>query len=136
MADAHNLDCESEAIDCRFGVQSEYEREATELAKNHVQEDHDHGYSDDELREEHLQVVYSVAADHHDGSGRASSRGANDDSIPRETVSGRDVPPLSPRCRSTASVRDRRAPGGEHPRQPSSSTASRLSRCGTRGKLP
>jgi len=57
MADAYKLDCESEAGDCRFIVQSESELEAIELAKNHMLEGHGQDYSDDELREEHLQVV-------------------------------------------------------------------------------
>ena len=57
MADAYKLDCESEAGDCRFIIQSEDETEAIELAKNHMREGHGQDYSDDELREEHLQVV-------------------------------------------------------------------------------
>ncbi|APW99565.1 DUF1059 domain-containing protein [Halobiforma lacisalsi AJ5] len=57
MADAYKLDCESESADCRFIIQSENETEAIELAKKHMQEDHGQDYSDDELREAHLQVV-------------------------------------------------------------------------------
>jgi len=57
MADAYTLDCESEAVDCRFIIQSENEAEAIELAKNHMREDHGQNYSDEELREQHLQVV-------------------------------------------------------------------------------
>ncbi|ELZ03961.1 DUF1059 domain-containing protein [Natrialba asiatica] len=57
MADAYKLDCESEAVDCRFIIQSEDETEAIELARTHMREDHGHDYSDDELREKHLQVV-------------------------------------------------------------------------------
>lgn len=57
MADAHKLDCESEAVDCRFIIQSENETEAIDLAKTHMREVHGQDYSDDELREEHLQVV-------------------------------------------------------------------------------
>ncbi len=57
MANAHKLDCESEAVDCRFIVQSENETEAIELAKAHMQEVHGQDYSDEELRERHLQVV-------------------------------------------------------------------------------
>ncbi|QLG49855.1 DUF1059 domain-containing protein [Natrinema halophilum] len=57
MADAHKLDCESVSDTCRFIVQSEDEEEAVELARNHMKEVHDQEYSDDELREEHLQVV-------------------------------------------------------------------------------
>lgn len=57
MTSAHKLDCESEAVDCRFVVQSENETEAIELARNHMQEVHGQDYTDDELRSEHLQVV-------------------------------------------------------------------------------
>lgn len=57
MADAFKLDCESEAVECRFIIQTENETEAIELAKNHMQEDHGQSYSDEELRADHLQVV-------------------------------------------------------------------------------
>jgi len=57
MADAYRLDCEAEAVDCRFVVQSEDETEAIELAKTHMREGHGREYSDDELRSDHLQVV-------------------------------------------------------------------------------
>lgn len=57
MADAYKLDCEAEAADCRFIIQSENETEALELATNHMREDHGREYSDDELRDEHLTVV-------------------------------------------------------------------------------
>ena len=57
MADAYRLDCESEAVDCRFVVQSEDETEAIELARTHMREGHGREYSDDELRSDHLQVV-------------------------------------------------------------------------------
>ncbi|QIO24722.1 DUF1059 domain-containing protein [Haloarcula sp. JP-L23] len=57
MADAYKLDCESEAGGCRFIVQSEDETEAIELAKKHMREGHGQDYSDDELRDEHLQEV-------------------------------------------------------------------------------
>ena len=57
MSRAHKLDCESEAVDCRFVVQSENETEAIELARKHMWAVHGQDYSDDELREEHLQVV-------------------------------------------------------------------------------
>ncbi|QCJ47838.1 MULTISPECIES: DUF1059 domain-containing protein [Haloprofundus] len=57
MKDAHKLDCESAAADCRFIVQSEDESEAIELARRHMQDVHGKEYSDDELRTEHLQVV-------------------------------------------------------------------------------
>lgn len=57
MPDAYKLDCESEANDCRFIIQSENETEAIDLAKSHMQEDHGQEYSGDELREQHLQEV-------------------------------------------------------------------------------
>lgn len=57
MADAHKLDCEAAAADCRFIIQSEDEDEAVELAKRHMKTVHGRDYSDDELRTEHLQVV-------------------------------------------------------------------------------
>lgn len=57
MANAHELDCESAAADCRFIIQSENEREAIELARDHVKAVHGREYSDEELREDHLQVV-------------------------------------------------------------------------------
>lgn len=57
MAQAHKLDCESAVSDCRFIVQSEDESEAIELAKNHMQEIHGQELTDDQLRDEYLQVV-------------------------------------------------------------------------------
>ncbi|MEM4781827.1 MAG: DUF1059 domain-containing protein [Halalkalicoccus sp.] len=57
MTDAHRLDCEAAAADCRFIIQSENETEALELAKNHMKEVHGTEFTDEELREEHLQVV-------------------------------------------------------------------------------
>ncbi|WP_247002392.1 DUF1059 domain-containing protein [Halosolutus gelatinilyticus] len=57
MADAHKLDCESQAADCRFIIQSEDETEAIELAKKHMREVHGQEYSDEELQEDYLQVV-------------------------------------------------------------------------------
>lgn len=57
MATAHRLDCESEAADCRFIVQSENEAEAVELARNHMEEAHGREYTDDELRRDHLETV-------------------------------------------------------------------------------
>jgi predicted small metal-binding protein len=57
MTDAHRLDCENQAADCRFIVQSENEAEAIELAKNHMRDVHERNYTDDELRDEHLQTV-------------------------------------------------------------------------------
>lgn len=57
MAKAHKLDCEAAAADCRFIIQSENEEEAIELAKRHMQEVHGREYTDEDLQEEHLQVV-------------------------------------------------------------------------------
>ena len=57
MAQAHKLDCESAAADCRFIIQSENEAEAIELAREHMREVHGQEYTDAELREEHLQIV-------------------------------------------------------------------------------
>lgn len=57
MAKAHKLDCEAQAADCRFIIQSENEVEALELAKNHMRDVHGQEYTDEELREDHLQVV-------------------------------------------------------------------------------
>lgn len=57
MANAHKLDCEAAAADCRFVIQSENEQEAIALAREHMREVHGQEYSDEELREEHLQVV-------------------------------------------------------------------------------
>ncbi len=57
MTDAHKLDCESAAADCRFIIQSEDEKEAVELAKTHMKEVHDQELTDDELRSDHLQTV-------------------------------------------------------------------------------
>lgn len=57
MATAHRLDCEKEAADCRFIVQSENEDEAIELAKSHMRDVHGQDYTDDELRREHLETV-------------------------------------------------------------------------------
>jgi len=57
MTDAHRLDCEAQANDCRFIVQSEDESEAIDLAQNHMQDVHGMEFSDDELRAEYLQTV-------------------------------------------------------------------------------
>lgn len=57
MAEAHKLDCEAAENDCRFIIQSENEQEAIELARNHMKEVHAKDYTDEELREEHLQTV-------------------------------------------------------------------------------
>ena len=57
MGNAHKLDCEAVENDCRFIIQSENEGEAIELAQKHMQEVHGKELSDDELQEEHLQIV-------------------------------------------------------------------------------
>ena len=57
MAKARKLDCEAAAADCRFIIQSENEEEAVELAKKHMKDVHGQEYTNEELREEHLQVV-------------------------------------------------------------------------------
>ncbi|QFU83748.1 DUF1059 domain-containing protein [Natronorubrum aibiense] len=57
MAQAHKLDCESVSDTCRFIIQSENEEEAVELAQKHMKEVHEQEYTEDELRDEHMQVV-------------------------------------------------------------------------------
>jgi len=57
MTDAHKLDCESAAADCRFIIQSEDEQEAVQLAKAHMKTVHDQELTDDELRNDHLRTV-------------------------------------------------------------------------------
>lgn len=57
MTEAHRLDCEKQAADCRFIVQSEDEDEAIELAKKHMRDVHGREFTDDELRREHLETV-------------------------------------------------------------------------------
>lgn len=57
MATAHRLDCEKQAADCRFIIQSENEDEAIELARSHMKDIHGQEYTDDELRSEHLETV-------------------------------------------------------------------------------
>ncbi|APW97686.1 DUF1059 domain-containing protein [Halobiforma lacisalsi AJ5] len=57
MPQAHRLDCETEAADCRFIVQSEDESEAIELARNHMKEVHGQELTDDDLRHEHMETV-------------------------------------------------------------------------------
>ena len=57
MTQAHKLDCESVSEECRFIIQSENESEAVELAQKHMSEVHGQDLSDDELRDEHMQVV-------------------------------------------------------------------------------
>ncbi|WP_140408882.1 DUF1059 domain-containing protein [Natronolimnobius baerhuensis] len=57
MSKAHKLDCESVSDTCRFIIQSEDETEAVELAQKHMREFHDQDLTEDELHEDHLQVV-------------------------------------------------------------------------------
>ena len=57
MTEAHKLDCESVSDECRFIIQSENEGEAVELAQKHMKEVHGQDLTDEELRDEHLQVV-------------------------------------------------------------------------------
>lgn len=57
MGDAHKLDCEAVSNDCRFIIQSENEREAIDLAKTHMMDVHGKDLTEEELRQEHLQVV-------------------------------------------------------------------------------
>ena len=57
MAQAHKLDCEAAAANCRFVIQSEDEAEAIELAKRHMRDVHGQDYTDEELRSEHLKIV-------------------------------------------------------------------------------
>lgn len=54
---AHRLDCEAAAADCRFIVQSEREEEAIELAKNHMREVHGRDVTAAELRGDYLKIV-------------------------------------------------------------------------------
>lgn len=57
MAQAHKLDCEAAANDCRFIIQSEDEAEAVELAKRHMRDVHGQDFTDEKLRSEHLRIV-------------------------------------------------------------------------------
>lgn len=57
MADAHKLDCESVSETCRFIIQSENEEEVVELAQKHMKEVHGQEITDEELQNDHLQVV-------------------------------------------------------------------------------
>lgn len=57
MEDAYRLDCENEAADCRFIIQSEDEEQAIELAQKHMKEYHDQEYTEEEARNRHLEVV-------------------------------------------------------------------------------
>ncbi len=57
MSKAHKLDCESVSDTCRFIIQSENEDEAIELAQKHMKEVHEQELTDEELRNDHLQVV-------------------------------------------------------------------------------
>lgn len=57
MTQAHRLDCEAAAADCRFVVQSENEAEAVELAQNHMRDVHGEDYTADTLRSKYLKIV-------------------------------------------------------------------------------
>jgi predicted small metal-binding protein len=57
VAQAHKLDCEAAATDCRFIIQSEDEAEVIELAKRHMWDVHGQDYTDEELRSKHLKIV-------------------------------------------------------------------------------
>ncbi|NGM68370.1 DUF1059 domain-containing protein [Natronolimnobius sp. AArcel1] len=57
MSKAHKLDCESVSDTCRFIIQSENETEAIELAQKHMRESHDQDLTEDELQQDHLQIV-------------------------------------------------------------------------------
>lgn len=57
MAQAHKLDCEAAAAECRFIIQSEDEAEAIKLAKRHMRDAHGQDLKDEQLRSEHLQIV-------------------------------------------------------------------------------
>lgn len=57
MTDAHKLDCESVSDTCRFIIQSENKDEAVELARKHMTEVHGQEVTDEELQNEHMQVV-------------------------------------------------------------------------------
>lgn len=57
MANAHKLDCENAAADCRFIIQSEDEDEALALAQTHMQTVHGKTFTEEELRNDQLTVV-------------------------------------------------------------------------------
>lgn len=57
MEQAHRLDCESAAADCRFIIQSENESEVIEVAKTHLSDVHGWDYTEEELRSAHLKIV-------------------------------------------------------------------------------
>ena len=57
MVDAHKLDCEAAEADCRFIIQSENEQEVVDLARSHMKEVHEQDLSEEELRDEYMQVV-------------------------------------------------------------------------------
>jgi predicted small metal-binding protein len=57
MTEAHKLDCEAVSDTCRFIIQSENEEEAIELAQKHMEDVHGQELTDEELRDDHLQVV-------------------------------------------------------------------------------
>lgn len=57
MAQAHRLDCDAAAADCRFIIQSENENEVVELAKTHMRDVHGKDYTAEDLRSEQLKIV-------------------------------------------------------------------------------
>lgn len=57
MTHAHTLNCEKEAADCRFIIQSEDESETVELAKRHMKEVHGKEFTDEELKDEYMEIV-------------------------------------------------------------------------------
>ncbi|WP_433628472.1 DUF1059 domain-containing protein [Halomicrococcus sp. NG-SE-24] len=57
MAQVDEFDREAAAADCRFIIQSENEKGAVELTKNHTHDVHGKDYTDEELRSEHLKTV-------------------------------------------------------------------------------
>lgn len=57
MGQAHRLDCDAAAADCRFIIQSENEEEAIELARKHMRVVHGKDYTAEELRSNHLKIT-------------------------------------------------------------------------------
>jgi hypothetical protein len=62
MVNGHKLEREAAAADCRSIIQSENEGEAIELARKFMREVHGQRYTDEELQEDHLQVVLRTLA--------------------------------------------------------------------------
>ena len=57
MTNSHRLDCEAVSDECRFIIQSEDKEEAVTLAQKHMRERHEQDLTDEELENDHLQVV-------------------------------------------------------------------------------